>query len=289
MALANRAAWHPGRVPPEKPDSRESPRNAARATFLRNIFHAALPAAVDQSLAHVYEEAQYFSYRKISKMKRSAPARVKEKTDKKSLDEAFGSRVKRLRQKAGLTLQQLSEKASLAPSTISKVENNQISPTYENILRLADGLNVDIAELFAQGASVMASGRRSITRAGQGAKLESPQYKYEMLCADLSKKKFIPLITKLRAHSLNEFPNLLHHAGEEFIYVLAGEVVVHTDHYEPLLLRIGDSCYFDSNMGHALVAAQEAEAMVLWVCSTLVTDPNELHFPQVNFFPKKQS
>jgi transcriptional regulator with XRE-family HTH domain len=198
---------------------------------------------------------------------------VEERTEKKVRDEAFGQRIKRLRREANLTLQQLSERSGLAISTISKVENSQISPTYENILRLADGLEVDVADLFARGSSAMALGRRSITRAGQGAKLQSTQYQYEMLCADLSKKKFIPLLTKLRAHSVAEFPDLVRHAGEEFVYVVEGDVAIHTDHYEPLLLKQGDACYFDSNMGHALVSVGKTDAVVMWICSTLINNP----------------
>jgi transcriptional regulator with XRE-family HTH domain len=200
-----------------------------------------------------------------------APA-VENRPERKQRDEAFGKRIKRLRQDASLTLQKLSDRSGLAISTLSKVENNQISPTYENLLRLADGLEVDVADLFAKGSSAMASGRRSITRAGKGAKLRSAQYEYEMLCADLTKKKFIPLVTRVRAHSVAEFPGLLGHAGEEFVYVMEGDIVVHTDHYEPLPLKTGDSCYFDSNMGHALVSAGDGEATVLWVCSALVND-----------------
>ena len=70
-----------------------------------------------------------------------------------------------------------------------------------------------------------------------------------------------------RAHSVAEFPKLVQHAGEEFVYVAEGSVAINTDHYEPLLLKRGDSCYFDSNMGHALVSVGKTEAVVLWVCS----------------------
>jgi transcriptional regulator with XRE-family HTH domain len=209
-----------------------------------------------------------------------------ERPEKKQRDEAFGQRIKRLRQAASLTLQQLSNRSGLATSTISKVENNQISPTYENILRLADGLEVDVAALFVRDSSAMALGRRSITRKGQGAGLQSPQYDYEMLCADLSQKKFIPLVTKVRAHSVTEFPKLVRHAGEEFVYVLEGDVAVHTDFYEPMTLAKGDACYFDSNMGHALVNAGDGDALVLWVCSSLRTDPEVKPVPTK---PRKKS
>jgi transcriptional regulator with XRE-family HTH domain len=183
-------------------------------------------------------------------------------------DEAFGARVKRLRHRANLTLQQLSSRSGLASSTISKVENSQISLTYENILRLAAGLEIDVAALFAPEPDVMAAGRRSVTRAGEGSRLASPPYDYEIVCADLSHKKFFPLVATVRARGIGDFPQLVRHSGEEYIYVLSGEVEMHTDLYEPLRLRPGDSCYLDSNMGHALISVSEKDAVVVWVCTT---------------------
>jgi uncharacterized cupin superfamily protein len=55
--------------------------------------------------------------------------------------------------------------------------------------------------------------------------------------------------------------------------VIEGGIVIHTDHYEPLPLQKGDSCYFDSTMGHALVSAGDSDAVILWVCSTLFSNP----------------
>jgi transcriptional regulator with XRE-family HTH domain len=199
-------------------------------------------------------------------LKIEAPLVGKPKTRR---DSGFGGRIRAFRTGRGLTLQKLSDACGLAASTISKVEQNQISPTYENILRLADGLGVDVAELFSKGQSRMTSGRRSITRAGQGARLTTSQYGYEMLCADLSGKQFIPLLTTLRAHDVAEFPDLIRHEGEEFIYVVSGRVRLLTEFYEPIEFEIGDSCYFDSTMGHVCLSAGAEDATILWVCSRL--------------------
>jgi len=188
----------------------------------------------------------------------------------KKRDESFGPRIRRLRHDAGLTLQELSLKTGLAFSTISKVEKSQISPTYENILRLAGGLGVDVATLFTGTSVPVTTGRRSVTRAGRGVKHATPQYEYEMLCSDISQKQFVPLLTRLRAHDVAQFPGLLSHKGEEFVYVLSGAVSLHTDQYRPLVLEAGDSCYFDSTMGHACVSAGKEDAMILWVCSRVV-------------------
>ncbi|MGE0751637.1 MAG: helix-turn-helix domain-containing protein [Variibacter sp.] len=183
--------------------------------------------------------------------------------------ETLGPRVRRLRKDAGLTLKQLAARTGLAFSTIAKVETSKISPTYENILRLAHGLNVDVTELFASQTTEMTSGRRTWTRAGEGARHVSPQYEYQMLCVDIARKKFIPLLTTIRAHDIAQFPQLLRHQGEEFIFVISGEIDVFTDQYEPLRLRPGDSCYFDSTMGHACVSAGKIDAVILWVCSRI--------------------
>lgn len=183
--------------------------------------------------------------------------------------EALGSVVRRLRRSASLTLQELGERCGLGGSTISKIENNQISPTYDTILALADGLTVDVAELFSGDASSTVTGRRSVTRRNEGVYQSTPQYDYEMLCTDLARKQFIPIVTTIRAHSISDFANLVSHDGEEFIYVLSGSVTLHTEHYAPIPLSVGDSCYFDSMMGHACVSAGDENAQILWVCSHL--------------------
>lgn len=61
--------------------------------------------------------------------------------------------VRTLRLRAGLTLNELSRQAEVAASTISKIESGQLSPGYDIILRLADGLGVDVAELFKPAVS----------------------------------------------------------------------------------------------------------------------------------------
>lgn len=199
-----------------------------------------------------------------------SPRRPREKS------ETLGPRVRRLRRDAGLTLKELGARSGLAFSTIAKVETGQISPTYENIIRLANGLGVDVTELFASPTQEMVSGRRTCTRAGEGARHSSPEYDYQMLCADIANKKFIPLLATIKARSLAEFPRLPRHQGEEFIFVLSGKVSVFTEHYEPLRLEAGDSCYFDSTMGHACVSGSDADAVVLWVCSAAMAGVSSL-------------
>lgn len=179
----------------------------------------------------------------------------------------LGPALRQLRRGKNLTLQQLSAKTGLASSTLSKIENNLISPTYDSLLRLADGLKVDVAQLFDTQSTQMSLGRRSVTRNGGGASYRTQQYDYEMLCTDLSQKKFFPIVATIKATKVGDFNDLPRHAGEEFIYVLSGEVEIHTEHYEPVHLRPGDGSYFDSSMRHACISVGKKPARILWVTS----------------------
>jgi transcriptional regulator with XRE-family HTH domain len=175
--------------------------------------------------------------------------------------------VKALRTEAGVTLTELADRSGLAVSTISKIESGQLLPGYETIQRLAIGLNTDVADLFKERLSPLPSGRRGITRRDKGVKYDSPHYEYEALAADLSKKQFLPLAAAIKARSIEEFEQLPAHEGEEFVFVISGSVELHTDHYEPLRLEPGDSVYFDSRAGHALISVGPEDAKIVWICS----------------------
>lgn len=179
----------------------------------------------------------------------------------------LGVRVRGLRSRAGLTIKQVAERAGISPSAISKIENNLLSPTYDNIIRLAQGLGVDISELFSSARKQAPHGRRSLTRAGQGDYIRTRAYTLEMLCSDLTAKRMQPMKARLRAHEAREFGTLVAHAGEEVVLVLKGRVTLLTEFYAPVTLEEGDSVYFDSTMGHALLSAGAEDAEIFWVCA----------------------
>lgn len=180
----------------------------------------------------------------------------------------LGSRVRSLRQAKRMTLKDVANRSGLSTATISKVENNRLSPTYENIIRLARGLDVDIAALFSDQPFSPPRGRRSITRFGQGKVFETETYDYEMLCTDVVGKKIIPLKARIKQREWKDFSKLITHEGEEVIYVLSGRIKLITEFYEEVVLGPGDCVYFDSTMGHVCLAHGVEDAEVFWVCSS---------------------
>ncbi len=182
-----------------------------------------------------------------------------------------GATLKKLRIQKGWTLKEVSQRTGYPVSTLSKIENDRVSLTYDKLTRISAGLEVDFSSLFgtAEVEPVVRTlhGRRSIARAGEGRPIESPNYFHLYPAAELLHKRLIPIIVEIRARSLEEFGELVHHSGEEYVYVLEGEIDVHTSAYAPARLKAGDSIYLDSSMSHAYIAASEQPCRVLAVCS----------------------
>ncbi|MDI4638397.1 MULTISPECIES: helix-turn-helix domain-containing protein [Halomonadaceae] len=180
----------------------------------------------------------------------------------------LGERLKEIRLSNHWTLEDVSKRTGLARSTLSKIENDHISPTFTAVQKLINGLDIDLPQLLKQPKPQSRTlGRRDLTRAGEGQQHPTPTYEHELLSWQLAQKHMIPFKTIVRARTFSEFSEWVRHDGEEFLIVLEGTILLYTEFYEPLRLERGDSIYFDSDMGHALVSISDDDAVVLSVCT----------------------
>lgn len=177
----------------------------------------------------------------------------------------LGERIRHLRRERKLTLEEAGKLTSLAASTLSKIENDQMSPTFDVVQKLAQGFDIDITDLFATDGGDRPGSRRSVTLRDAGRLMETEVYSHRLLAAELSHKKILPFVTTIKAHGLDDFAQWASHEGEEFLYVLEGEVCFHTEHYEPVRLGEGDSIYIDASMPHVCYSTSECDAVVMWV------------------------
>lgn len=184
----------------------------------------------------------------------------------------LGALLRGLRNREGWTLKQMSAKSGIPLSTLSKVEHDRLTLTYDKLYQLSQRLGLRMSELFAESettGSQPVTARRSLGEIDRSVRVETPNYDYYYLCTELRHKRMIPVITTIRAKSVEQFGELVRHTGEEYIYVLAGSIVVHTEFYDPVTLGPGQSIYIDSSMGHAYLAAQGCdEAQVLGIMSS---------------------
>lgn len=179
----------------------------------------------------------------------------------------LGARVRELRKARDWTLEHAANQAGLARSTLSKIENGQMSPTYEALKKLAVGLEISVPQLFTQPQRDQVNGRMTVTKFGDGAAHATATYEHELLADGLSRKQMLPYRARVRARSMDEFDGWVRHDGEEFLYVLTGVVKLYTEFYEPIEMRRGDSAYYDAAMGHNVISASPEDATILWVTS----------------------
>jgi len=179
----------------------------------------------------------------------------------------LGARVRELRKAKSWTLEQAANQAGLARSTLSKIENGQMSPTYEALKKLAVGLEISVPQLFTAPSKGQVNGRMTTTRSDEARHKITTTYEHDMLSEGLSKKNMLPYRARIRARSMEDFDGWVRHDGEEFLYVLTGTIRLYTEFYEPVEMSRGDSAYYDAAMGHNVVSVSQDDAMILWVTS----------------------
>lgn len=182
-----------------------------------------------------------------------------------------GATIRALRRSANMTLVELSARTGLSASTLSKLEAGHLSLSFDKLTVISRGLGVDMTELLGSSAQpaapVLSGGRRVVQRGGEGKQVETHCYSQTYLATELLHKKMTPMVVELHARTMEEFRaefgDFIRHPGEEFVYVIEGEVEFCTDLYEPVRLRAGDSLYFDSEMGHAYLKASDEPCRVV--------------------------
>jgi DNA-binding XRE family transcriptional regulator/mannose-6-phosphate isomerase-like protein (cupin superfamily) len=186
-----------------------------------------------------------------------------------------GEAIRAMRKRSGLTLAELAARTGLAVSTLSKLEMGHVSFSYDKLMLISKGLGIDMAELLDStphpSGPPTHGGRRVVHRAGEGQHVETRSYSQTYLATELLAKRMTPIFVELHSRTLAdffaEFGDFIRHPGEEFTYVLEGEVTFCTELYAPLTLQAGDSIYFDSEMGHAYLKAADVPCRTITTCS----------------------
>src|ERR687890_2636239 len=107
----------------------------------------------------------------------------------------LGKLLKGLRARNGWTLREMSERSGIPVSTLSKVEHDRLTLTYDKLLQLSQKLHIRISELFAESepAEEGVTARRSIGRIDDSVRVTTQNYDYYYLCTELRRKRMIPI------------------------------------------------------------------------------------------------
>jgi transcriptional regulator with XRE-family HTH domain len=173
-----------------------------------------------------------------------------------------GRQLRRLRAELGLSLRQLSEKVAVSPSTLQKIESNQISPTLSTMVKIAQGVGKDL-QFFLEPPPE----RTDVVFCPQGQRrhLDPPDVKFsiELLTEGLSDQRLSALLVRVPPRGRRDHPR---HQGEELQHCLQGTIAA-TIHGKRYRLRPGDTLHFKSDLPHSWVNVGEDEAAVLLICA----------------------
>ncbi len=176
-------------------------------------------------------------------------------------------RLKALRHRHKMTLDQLAQRSNLTKSYLSKVERGMSEPSISTVLKLAKAFNVDVSDLI--GSPDNEDSGVSVVRVGERTPLDRADnkngYRYEALARRRVYRIMNPFIV-YPPHVGDGAHDVFPHSGEEFMLILKGSVLIAVGEqsYE---LGEGDTVYFDSTLPHRLYSTSESEAEVLVVAS----------------------
>ena len=120
----------------------------------------------------------------------------------------LGALLRSLRTREGWTLKEMSARSGIPVSTLSKIEHDRLTLSYDKLQQLSQRLGMRMSELFAEESEVAAqpvTARRSLGDISQSVRVETPNYDYYYLCTELRRKRMIPVVTKIRATSAEQF------------------------------------------------------------------------------------
>lgn len=178
----------------------------------------------------------------------------------RSMEEAFdvGARLKQLRLSRGLSQRELAKRAGVTNSTISLVEQNNVSPSVSSLKKILDALPVSISAFFAGDEPSQPQPfyrRDELTDIGDG------RLSWRLVAARRPDRR-MSIIHERYPPGADSGEEMLEHDGEEGGVVISGQIEI-TVNGEVGVLGAGDAYYFDSRLPHRFRNPGDEECVIV--------------------------
>lgn len=178
-----------------------------------------------------------------------------------------GERIKKLREEKGVSLQELAGKTGYTSALINQIENHMVSPPLGAMGKIASALGVNIGELWGEHGGepftiVRKDDRRPVSRFASKEGV-SYGYSYESLGSGMKDRHIEPYLVTLEEPTVKS-SKLSSHEGEEFLFVLSGQVEVCLDANTDVLTP-GDSIQFSAKVPHRVSSYGGEKAQIVAV------------------------
>jgi len=185
-----------------------------------------------------------------------------------AFEKNIGEKIKQIREFKKISLEELSEKTDLEIALIRKVEEERVVPSLAPLIKIARALGVRLGTFLDDSdllgpvvvrADEHASGARFVSQSSGTRE----HLNFLSLASDKTGRHMEPFIVEIEPSQQSDYM-LSSHEGEEFIYVLEGEVEINYGK-DLFQLKKGDSIYLDSIVSHNVHAGNNQPAKILAV------------------------
>ena len=169
----------------------------------------------------------------------------------------IGSKVKRLRQANGLTLEELANRSELTKGFLSQLERDLTSPSVATLEDILEALGTNLQEFFSEKEA-----EQLVFKQDDFFENIQDDYKISYIIPNAQKNDMEPILIELKKgkNSMEIDP----HDGEEFGYVIQGRITLKNgeEEYE---VKKGETFYLKGNLPHYIVNKHDTLAKVIWV------------------------
>jgi quercetin dioxygenase-like cupin family protein/DNA-binding XRE family transcriptional regulator len=172
---------------------------------------------------------------------------------------AIGSKIRQLRQRLKRTLDETATAAGISKPFLSQVERGHATPSITSLVGIARALGVTV-EYFVDKPTEARSVRRGEELTFFGF-ADSANLFGRLTNLSVDKKLEAILVRMPPGQQRSEVRT---HAGEEFLYVMSGQMSL-TLEGETFTLQAGDTAHYESTVPHTWVNTASEETMLVWV------------------------
>jgi transcriptional regulator with XRE-family HTH domain len=180
-----------------------------------------------------------------------------------------GERVRSVRERRGLTLEDISQRTGLDVSLLVRIEKGQVAPPLGNVIKLAKALDMKMGYFISgeedRAFTIVRRHDRKVISRYDSQKGAQYGYEYESLAPHKKDRHMEPFLVTLEPVETEEERSS--HDGQEFIFVLDGQMEVRLG-AEAHLLDSGDAIYYDSTVPHLVKCYGEKSTRILAVLYT---------------------
>jgi quercetin dioxygenase-like cupin family protein/DNA-binding XRE family transcriptional regulator len=182
---------------------------------------------------------------------------------------SVGERVKEVREKKGLSLQDVSQRTDIDIQRLRQIEAGDVAPPLGTVIKLAKALEMRMGYFISgrgqRAYTIVRGPDRKIVSRYDTTRAKYYGYQYESLAPNKRDRHMDPFMVSLEPSKTEEERST--HAGQEFIYVLEGDMEVRLEK-EVHILKPGDSIYYDSTVPHLVKAYGDKPTRILAVLYT---------------------